>query len=373
MWGNDEVLPEWVKYGGARMTYVLWMLVNLVWISEKTPEGWAKGVISLLYKDGDPRDPLNYRGITLLSVVAKLFASVLNRRLMSFCEEGGLLADEQAGFRTGRNCMDHIFTIKEILETRRKRKENTFACFIDIRKAYDSVCRDALWCSLWDKGIRGRLARVLRAYYSDVQSCCKVGSERTDWFDVETGLRQGCVMSPILFDIFIDGLIGELRAVKRGVPIDPGGDPCGERLNVLAYADDLVLLAESEWDLQILMRQVASWCRRFRLKVNMKKTKVVVFGKKSCEKFQFTMDGEQVEQLDEYKYLGIVMHRDGRVGMTKTKEAGLSKARRAAAGTWGLLARVGNPSVKASVNVWNTLVRPLLEYGRGYGRPVGRG
>jgi len=68
---------------------------------------------------------------------------------MSFCEEEGVLAEEQAGFRTGRSCMDQIFTIKEILEIKKKRKEQTFTCFIDIRKAYDSVFRDALWCSLW--------------------------------------------------------------------------------------------------------------------------------------------------------------------------------------------------------------------------------
>ena len=311
MWGSDEVMVEWIKYGGDRMTYVLWLLVNMVWLSEKTPEEWAKGVISLLYKEGDPRDPLNYRGITLLSVVAKLFASVLNRRLMSFCEEEGVLAEEQAGFRTGRSCMDQIFTIKEILEIKKKRKEQTFTCFIDIRKAYDSVFRDALWCSLWEHGIRGRMARVLRAYYESVQSCVKIGKERTDWFEVETGLRQGCVMSPILFDIFLDGLILELRDLRRGVLVDPdAGDPCGERLCVLAYADDLVLLAESEEDLQVLINQVASWCRRLRLKVNLKKTKVVVFGRKPGEEFAFRMGGESVEEVDQYRYLGIVLEDD---------------------------------------------------------------
>jgi len=208
------------------------------------------------------------------------------------------------------------------------------------------------------------MARVLRAYYESVQSCVKIGTERTDWFEVETGLRQGCVMSPILFDIFLDGLILELRDLRRGVLVDPdAGDPCGERLCVLAYADDLVLLAESEEDLQVLINQVASWCRRLRLKVNLKKTKVVVFGRKPGEEFAFRMGGESVEEVDQYRYLGIVLHRDGRVGMAKTKEDALRKAHRAAAGTWGLLARVGNPSTKASMNVWNTLVRPLLEYG----------
>ena len=94
--GVDEVLVEWLKYGKKQMTYALWLLCNLVLASEMPPKEWSKGVISLLYKDGDKRDPLNYRGITLLSVVGKVFMRMVNSRLAHYCEEQALLVDEQA-------------------------------------------------------------------------------------------------------------------------------------------------------------------------------------------------------------------------------------------------------------------------------------
>ena len=104
------------------MTYALWVLCNYVWLSEKCPREWGKGVIALLYKDGDKRDPLNYRGITQLSVVGKAFAALINARLMVFCEKDGVLADEQAGFRRGRACIDQIFILKEVLNMRKGEK-----------------------------------------------------------------------------------------------------------------------------------------------------------------------------------------------------------------------------------------------------------
>ena len=116
--GPDEVLAELLKHGGKKMTRALWTMLNLVWLSEKCPEEWGRGAIALLYKDGDTRDPLNYRGITLLSVVAKFFAALLNDRLSAHLEREEQLGDEQAGFRKGRACIDHIFSLREVLSAR---------------------------------------------------------------------------------------------------------------------------------------------------------------------------------------------------------------------------------------------------------------
>ena len=146
--GCDEIMVEWLKFGGDRMTYALWVLCNSVWLSEKCPEEWSKGVITLLYKDGDVRDPLNYRGITLLSVVGKVFMRVLNARLAAYCESEDLLVDEQAGFRVGRSCADQLLILTEVLAEHRQVGKKVVACFIDVRKAYDRVWRDGLWKAL---------------------------------------------------------------------------------------------------------------------------------------------------------------------------------------------------------------------------------
>ena len=148
-----------------------------------------------------------------------MFMRVINARLADHCESEDLLVDEQAGFRPRRSCADQLFILTEVLAERRNAKKKVAACFIDVRKAYDRVWRDGLWKALWQKGVRGRMWRVLRDYYKKVQSSVRLEGGNTDWFDVSVGVRQGCVISPILFDVFVDGLAREVKALGLGVEL----------------------------------------------------------------------------------------------------------------------------------------------------------
>src|SRR3569833_4746440 len=123
-------------------------------------------------------------GITLLSVVGKIYTSVLNSRVSKWCEKYGILSDEQAGLRPGRSTVDHIFAVTEVLRLRRARRKETHCCFLDIRKAYDTMNRDALWKRLLDVGIRGKMWRVLLFVFVVVVCCVLVGKKRTVWFVV---------------------------------------------------------------------------------------------------------------------------------------------------------------------------------------------
>jgi hypothetical protein len=329
--GEDEIIAEWLKFGGEKMTYALFVLCNHMWLTEGCPEDWGRGMISLLFKDGDKRDPLDYRGITLLSVVGKTFASLLNERLMIYHDKGERLVDEQAGFRKGRSCMDQIFILKETLASRIDKK--TYTCFIDIRKAYDRVWRDGLWKALWDQGVNGKMWRVLRSYYAKVQSCAIVNGELTEWFDLHVGVRQGCVLSPILFDIFMDGMAREIKVCGLGVDVDGG-----ERLACLLYADDLVLIAETKEDLQKQLDAVHEFCRKWRVELNQGKTKVVVFGSRGLQGVKLRCGEMEVEEAEEYKYLACYLRR--RAGRsTKTrwyeKRGGQQRSRGPWSHRWG--------------------------------------
>ena len=130
-------------------------------------------------------------------------------------------------------------TLSEVLAEHRERKQTVVACFIDVRKAYDSVWRDGLWKALWQKGVRERMWRVLKDYYKKVQSSVRLDGGNTEWFDVDVGVRQGCVISPLLFDVFVDGLAREMKALGLGVAAGEG------LLFLLLYADDIVVLANS--------------------------------------------------------------------------------------------------------------------------------
>ena len=209
--GVDDIITEWFIYGGERMTQALWAIINQAWLSETAPSDWSRGIISPIYKDGDSRDPLNYRGITLLSVVGKLYTSIINERLMSWCEEEGALSEEQGGFKRFRGCSEQIFILSEIIKLRRNR--STFTMFIDVKKAFDRVFRDGLWLRLWTIGVRGKMWRVIKQLYSDVESRVKTGNGLTEWFKLHCGLRQGCPLSPTLYNVFIDGLVRELKGL----------------------------------------------------------------------------------------------------------------------------------------------------------------
>ena len=262
--GVDEITAEAIKKGGEELRYALLKVIQRAWNKEDIPEEWARGIIFPIYKDGDQREPLNYRGITLLSIVGKVFSQVLNNRLITWCEANSILSEEQGGFRPLRGCPDQLFSLVEIL--RNRHKTATFCCFIDVKKAFDRVFRGGLWARLWKIGIRGKMWRILRVIYKKVESCVLVSGDKTDWFDVETGVRQGCVLSPILYALFINGLIDQLNRANLGVEITPG-----YILACLLYADDIVLLADDKKNLQKMLDIVSEYARKWRFKLNPKK------------------------------------------------------------------------------------------------------
>ena len=199
--GNDGFVGEMFKYGGYGMVELLKLLFEVVWTEECVPRQWRQGLIVNLFKKGDSEDPGNYRGITLLSVVGKVFCKVLNNRLMTRLEGKRALHEGQAGFRIKRSCVDNIFTLNEIIQGRLREGKKTFAFFLDIQKAYDTVWRDGLWFKLWDMGVRGRMWRVIKEMYKVTQSAVFLEGEKSSMFNVQQGVAQGCSLSPILFSI----------------------------------------------------------------------------------------------------------------------------------------------------------------------------
>ena len=340
------------------MTYVVWKFFQLVWRLEASPKEWnRRGQISPIFKDGDKRDPLNYRGITLLSVVGKTFSSILNKRLMEWAEENQVLAEEQGGFRIKRGCIEQIFVLKEVIRMRRGKK--TYCCFIDIKKAYDRVWRDGLWHKMRELGVKGKMWRMIREMYSDVKSRCFVGEATTDWFDVDVGVRQGCVLSPILFNMFINGLAEEVKSLGLGVKVDDGEG----NLSILLYADDICLIAENPRHLQRMLDAISVYSSRWRFQINLGKTAGVVFGMswKKGQETRLWYKGRRVEMRDRYKYLGMIFHCNGTWKVEKKKM--IRKARRRVAAACSMLTSVGVIAVKDGLATWKGLIRPTLEYG----------
>jgi hypothetical protein len=196
--GSDGITVELLKEGGPAMIDCLYALCCLVWRASEVPLDWLRGVVVPLHKSGDRRDPLNYRPITLLSIVGKVYSSVLCTRLTPWAERHGVLVPEQGGFRPGRGCAEHLFALTELISMRRTAKLTTYACFIDIKKAYDTVWHAGLMAKLQRCGIHGSMYRALGSLYAGCESTIRLGAQLgfTDFFPIETGVRQGCILSP---------------------------------------------------------------------------------------------------------------------------------------------------------------------------------
>ena len=132
----------------------------------------------------------------------------------------------------------------------------------DIAKAYDKVWRDGLWYKLWKAGIKGKMWRTLKNIYRKVQSSVLLGGNRTAWFDIEVGLRQGCILSPLLFDIFINDLRDVVDQLGKGVKLG------NSRVSILFFADDIVLLADSKKGLEEMLQAVFDYSLKWRVKFN---------------------------------------------------------------------------------------------------------
>ena len=302
--GTDGIRPAFIK-NDACVNFIH-ALCNHCFKTGTVPDQWLKAIIKPIPKGNKGSTiPSEYRGISLQSFVAKAYCRILNNRIRDYLENNSILSDEQNGFRPNRCCQDHIFTLASIIENRIMKKRDTFACFIDFKKAFDCVNRELLWDKLKTRyNLRGEFLEAIKALYSDVRCAVDVNSDLTEWFGVNCGVKQGCILSPTLFAMYIDDLVEQLRAVNAGVE-------CGERVvSSLLYADDIVLLAPDVECLQKQIKIVEEWCSRWRMTLNIAKTKVVHFRKRLRSRtrsdYHFAFNNQVIEYSEHYKYLGLL-------------------------------------------------------------------
>ena len=146
----------------------------------------------------------NLRGISLLGVVGKLYDRVLIKRLGAGTECA--IPEEQCGFRQGRGCMDQVYSVRQVCEKYLGNEKCVFWAFMDLAKAYEKIERQYIWQMQRVYGVRGNLLKAVQSFYIDSRTCVRVGMDVSEYFPVNVGLRQGCVMSPWLFNVCIDGV-----------------------------------------------------------------------------------------------------------------------------------------------------------------------
>ena len=304
--GLDEIPAEVWK--NENMLHTLHSLFNICFQTARIPEKWKCGIINPTEKSStnDPRDPTSYRGITITPSIYKLYCNVLNSRLLRWETENFVIHDSQNGFRKGRSTIDQLISLTSIIDTRKLKRQSTFVAFIDFSKAYDSIDRSILFRKLQNLGLTGQMFNVVKSLYDGVKCCVRINGIKTEFFDVGCGLKQGCSLSTLFFNLFVNDLVVRLNSLDIGVDIG------GEKVTALLYADDLALVASSEHDLQILLNELNDWCTQNNLTINQKKSNIVHFRPTDERKSEFTFRcGDKIlDIVPQYIYLGLLLTED---------------------------------------------------------------
>ena len=363
--GPDGIQSDLLKIAGLGCEVALTELFNDIWKARKWPSAWRVANLIPLYKKSGPSiDPSNYRLLAMMDQLPKVFEKILDQRLRAWAERVGTLSDLQGGFRAGRGTVDQIFVLNEIITSRLERGLPTLTCFIDIAKAYDTVWRDGLWVKLQRAGCDEQTLDLLQIMYHSVVRRVMINGRVSSTFNVELGVPQGAVLSPLLYAVYIDGLHDALRKQGLGVWV------YGRLVPLLFYADDIVLLASSEAELAAALRVVEGYARQWRFAVNHGKCNVLVFGdsatKEAAARIAWRLGDQVVVMADAYKYLGLDFDSASR-GMSGKWNSHLrrmlDKARK---GMHLVLFQGGGPDgvcPRTMAHQWCMIGRPLLEYG----------
>ena len=354
--GNDGIPMELLKYGGVELEKKLTRLFGLWWTQGKTPRALKEASIVPLHKKGDAADPNNYRGISLLNVIGKVYTRILHKRL--YAAVGRHIVPAQAGFVSGRNTVDQIFVLHDVIGRFKCNKKDLFIAFLDVAKAYDTVWRDALWFKMDKMGVPRKLRKVIEELYSDSFNVVSTLGGNSTVFAINIGLRQGCVLSPLLFDIFINDY-AEGWSPAMGANIHFGTKPHRSLcIHSLLFADDIAFLGQSASGLQDCLDRFTAWCRKWRMVISVAKSKVMVVGSTPAAPFEIPGYGE-LEVVKAFKYLGVWLSDDGQWDMElEHKRARFTAACAAANG----ILRLRCLSLWDRTRIWTALCRPHLEY-----------
>ncbi len=176
--GQSGILPELILYGGVLLWDRLFELMQVVWEEGKVVADWKNAVIVPIPKKGDLKQCDNWRGISLLHVAGKIFARILQERLQQIAEK--VLPESQSGFRKGRGCVDMIFVARQLVEKTREHNESLLMLFVDLRKAYDCVPRQALWKVLDKCGVPPVMLIIIRSFHEGMCAEVRVGTGTTE-------------------------------------------------------------------------------------------------------------------------------------------------------------------------------------------------
>ena len=356
--GTDGIPSEFYKYTCNILDQPLTALFNNVLDTGSYPSTWCEGLINPLHKRDSPTLPDNYRKITITPAIGKLFDGILNNRLQ-FAKECLSMGDPfQNGFKPKSGAIDNIFLLNGIIDKCKANGRPLYTCFIDFKSAFDLINRSALLFKLLNQGCTGKFLSVIQSMFRNATSRVKWGCQHGEMFENMYGVLQGGVLSPNLFNSFLEDLPAYLN-IEKGVSIG------GIHIAYLLYADDLVLMSESPTGLQNLIHGLENFCMQWHMVVNLTKTKVLVFNERFVcgDNRYFTFNKNKVPTSNTYNYLGVIFsNANDRFGENYENKHG--KALRAIYAARNLAHNAIGPDVAPTVlfKIFDTQIQPIIDY-----------
>ena len=361
---NDEIINEYIKNTSHIMLPLYTSFFNLIFETGYLPEAWLEGIIMPIYKKkGDPLKPENYRPITILSCFGKLFTAVLNQRLNNFLNEHHILEENQAGFRAGYSTYDHIFALHAIIEILKAKKLKLFCSFVDFSKAFDSVWRVGLWSKLLKNDVNGKFFRIVFNMYKGIKSCISFNGNQSSFFPCLRGVRQGENLSPVLFALFLNDLESFMHSNNCSdvnLELDSDNLYIYLQLFILLYADDTVIFGADETSFQKNLDVFYEYAKMWQLDINYDKTKILIFGTRNDDHFDFKMGNNKISVCKEFKYLGVVFTKSR--SFCKAKKHNYDQAKKAMHLLYKRIRNLNLP-IDLQLQLFEHTILPIALYG----------
>lgn len=349
--GIDNVPSELIRHGGEATSDALTVLCQKVVEQKKWPKSWTQSLVIPLPKKGNLKECKNYRTISLISHPSKVLLRIILNRIQKRTEE--LLAEEQAGFRRGKSTVQQVFNCRMITEKCLQHQREVYHNFIDFKKAFDRVWHDGLWDIMREYNFEEDLVQTIEALYKSASSAVLINNEAGEFFETTVGVRQGCILSPTLFNLYLEKIMQE--ALHKYEPTLSIG---GRQICNLRFADDIDLMASNETDLQTLTKRLDNAASQFGMEINTEKSQILVNGDAS-KRTQISVGGQVLQEVEAFKYLGVTLTKDG----SSTKEVKTRLGMATAALT--RLTKIWKSTIdfKVKLKLYKSLVVSILLYG----------
>ena len=344
--GDDELPVEIFKALGNDGIAWLKRVFNAAWNQSKTPSDWGKAIVCPIHKKGEKCHCANYRGISLLSHVSKIYERILEKRLRTKVEEK--LGEWHHGFRPGRGTTDLIFTLKMILEKSWEWNQKKCIGFIDLEKAFDRVPRRKLWRVLKHEeyGVGLKLFKAIKSIYDVCESKVKCREKDSRWFEVKSGVRQGGVLSPLLFVIYMDCCMKAMGLSETSI-------------DTFAYADDVAIVTDTSAELQGMLNRWYVGLELYGMKMSKTKTEVMIVSRQK-EESNINIGGHRIKQTENFTYLGVNINEENlQIQEISTR---INKYNKTLILLYPLL-RDKHVPTESKMIIYTSMLRPVLIYG----------